>query len=168
MAKNIISLESCRNTLIKETKANLRTLLLLLPAMLVIFVPLICLAMALFADDDLNRVGQILTGIIFTSIFAALPVYFIYQIINELFKLKMISAYNFSIVKDTVIRVEKVMKRRHEETVAHFKNYGEFSISRTQYDLTSTNDEFYLVILNCNKRILSAYPTATNDFSDTH
>ena len=168
MQKNIITYESCKNDLEKGIKANLQTLALILPVIVAIFIPMICMSAALFWDDDMNRVGQIIGGVIFISIFAALPVYFIYQLLNELFELKLVGSYDFSIVKDTVVRTETVFVRRHEEFVAHFKDYGKFKLSRTQYDLTSAQDEFYLVILNRNKKILNAYHTSMNDFTENH
>ena len=143
-------------------------LVLILPIMLVIFVPLTCLFLSMALADDMLISARLICGLIFTPILAALPTYFIFQLINELWELKMISEYKFSIVKDTVVRTETVFVRRHEEYVAHFENYGKFTLTRTQYDLTSAQDEFYLVILNRNKKILNAYHTSMNDFTENH
>ena len=166
MQKNNITYESCKNDLEKGIKANLRTLVLILPIMLVIFVPLTCLFLSMALADDMLISARLICGLIFTPILAALPTYFIFQLINELWELKMISEYKFSIVKDTVTRTETVFVRRHEEYAAHFENYGKCLISRTQYDLTSAKDEYYIVILNCNKKVLCVYPTATNECKD--
>lgn len=166
MEKNIITLESCKNVLKKELQADLRTLGLLLPVILVIFVPLIYGGALIAFDEYRHILGNIIAGIIYLPIFCAIPIYFIYQLLNALFQLNMIEKYNFSIIKDTVTKLEKVYKHRREMEVAHFKNYGTFALSSTQYALTSVDDEYYLVILNANKKILNAYHTSTTEFKE--
>jgi len=166
MEKNIITYESCKNVIRKELQADIRTLGLLLPVILIIFVPFTCGFISLAFEEGTLIVARLFWGIIVAPIFAALPVYFIYQLINALFQLNMVNQYKFSIEKDTVTKLERVYRHRREQEVAHFKNYGKFVISSTQYSLTSVNDEYYLVILNANKTVLNAYHAARNEFKE--
>jgi len=166
MQKNIITYESCKCDLIEARKVDLETHGMILPIFLILLVPFVCVFLFMAFSGDRSLLARLIFGLFFAPIFAALPIYFIYQLVNTLFEMKMINDYNFSIVNDTVTRKETVFVHRHEEYVAHFQNYGKCNISKVQYDLTSTNDEYYLVILNCNKKVLNAYPTATNEYKD--
>ena len=99
--------------------------------------------------------------------FSLIPLVLIYVILNEFFELRMVESYKFSIVKDTVLSTEKIYRRRRGQILrVYFVNYGKFELSSTQYDLTSKDDEYYLVILNANKKILNVYHTLTYECPD--
>ena len=166
MQKNIITFESCKCNLIEARKIELETLGMVLPIFLIIFVPFVCVFLYMAFSDDRALAARLVFGLIFAPIFAALPTYFIYQLVNTLFEMKMINNYNFSIVNDTVTRKETIFVRRHEEYVAHFQNSGKCNISKVEYELASTNDEYYVIILNYNKKALAAYPVSTYEFRD--
>ena len=164
MEKNIITYESCQKALVKEIKATLRTFALLLPVFLVICVPVVIAGINMVSSGS----GEMMILIIFDVIpFSLIPLILIYVILNEFLELRMIESYKFSIVKDTVLSTEKIYRRRRGQILrVYFVNYGKFELSSTQYDLTSKDDEYYLVILNANKKILNAYHTLTNECPD--
>ena len=148
----------------EEIKMTLRTFALLLPVFLVLCVPVVIAGINMVSSGS----GEMMLLIIFDIIpFSLIPLVLIYVILNEFFELRMVESYKFSIVKDTVLSTEKIYRRRRGQILrVYFVNYGKFELSSTQYDLTSKDDEYYLGILNANKKILNVYHTMTNECPD--
>ena len=160
-SKNNLTREGCKTELKKLSKANLVQDLVILAVLLLIFVPLFILSIYLAKYI-------LILGIAFALICMIFPVLFIYKIICAVMFSRTVDQNGFSIVKDTVSRISRdeipksYSEGRHTVNVIYFAKYGRCVAPkvRTPFDLSGVGDEFYLVILNKNKKIIFAYNLA--------
>ena len=160
-SKNNLTHECCKIELKKLSKANLVQDLVILAVLLLIFVPLFILSIYLAKYI-------LILGIAFALICAIFPVLFIYKIICAVMFSRTVDQNGFSIVKDTVSRISRdeipksYSEGRHTVNVIYFAKYGRCVAPkvRTPFDLSGVGNEFYLVILNKNKKIIFAYNLA--------
>ena len=160
-SKTILTRQSCKIELKKLSKANLVHDLVILAVLLLIFVPLFILSIYLAKYI-------LILGIAFALICMIFPVLFIYKIICAVMFSRTVDQNGFSIVKDTVSRISRdeipksYSEGRRTVNVIYFAKYGRCVAPkvRTPFDLSGVGDEFYLVILNKNKKIIFAYNLA--------
>ena len=160
-SKTILTRQSCKIELKKLSKANLVQDLVILAILLLIFVPLFILSIYLAKYI-------LILGIAFALICMIFPVLFIYKIIRDVMFSRTVEQDGFSIVKDTVSRISRdeipksYSEGRRTVNVIYFAKYGRCVAPklRTPFDLSGVGDEFYLVILNKNKKIIFAYNLA--------
>ena len=160
-SKTILTRQSCKIELKRLSKANLVHDLVILAILLLIFVPLFILSIYLTKYI-------LILGIAFALICMISPVLFIYKTIRDVTFLRTVDQDGFSIVKDTVSRISRdeipksYSEGRRTVNVIYFAKYGRCVAPkvRTPFDLSGVGDEFYLVILNKNKKIIFAYNLA--------
>ena len=160
-SKNNLTREGCKIELKKLSKANLVQDLVILAVLLLIFVPLFILSIYLAKHI-------LILGIAFALICVIFPGLFIYRIIRDVMFSRTVEQDGFSIVKDTVSRISRdeipksYSEGRRTVNVIYFAKYGRCVAPkvRTPFDLFGVGDEFYLVILNKNKKIIFAYNLA--------
>ena len=160
-SKNNLTREGCKIELKKLSKANLVQDSVILAVLLLIFVPLFILSIYLAKYI-------LILGIAFALICMIFPVLFIYKIICAVMFSRTVEQDGFSIVKDTVSRISRdelaksYSEGPHTVNVIYFAKYGRCVAPkvRTPFDLSGVGDEFYLVILNKNKKIIFAYNLA--------
>jgi hypothetical protein len=160
-SKNNLTREGCKIELKKLSKANLVQDLVILAILLLIFVPLFILSIYLAKYI-------LILGIAFALICVIFPVLLIYKIICAVMFSRTVEQDGFSIVKDTVSRISRdeipksYSEGRRTVNVIYFAKYGRCVAPkvRTPFDLSGVGDEFYLVILNKNKKIIFAYNLA--------
>lgn len=160
-SKTILTRQSCKIELKRLSKANLVQDLVILAILLLIFVPLFILSIYLTKYI-------LILGIAFALICMISPVLFIYKIIRDVMFSRTVEQDGFSIVKDTVSRISRdeipksYSEGRRTVNVIYFAKYGRCVAPkvRTPFDLSGVGDEFYLVILNKNKKIIFAYNLA--------
>ena len=160
-SKTILTRQSCKIELKKLSKANLVQALVILVVLLLIFVPLFILSIYLAKYI-------LILGIAFALICMIFPGLFIYRIIRDVMFLRTVEQDGFSIVKDTVSRISRdeipksYSEGRRTVNVIYFAKCGRCVAPkvRTPFDLSGVGDEFYLVILNKNKKIIFAYNLA--------
>ena len=160
-SKNNLTREGCKTELKKLSKANLVQALVILAVLLLIFVPLFILSIYLAKYI-------LILGIAFALICMIFPVLFIYKIICAVMFSRTVDQNGFSIVKDTVSRISRdeipksYSEGRRTVNVIYFAKYGRCVAPkvRTPFDLSGVGDEFYLVILNKNKKLIFAYNLA--------
>ena len=160
-SKNNLTRKGCKIELKKLSKANLVQDLVILAVLLLIFAPLFILSIYLAKYI-------LILGIALALICAIFPVLFIGKIIRDVIFLRTVEQDGFSIVKDTVSRISRdeisksYSEGRYTVNVIYFAKYGRCVAPkvRTPFDLSGVGDEFYLVILNKNKKIIFAYNLA--------
>ena len=160
-SKTILTRQSCKIELKRLSKANLVQDLVILAILLLIFVPLFILSIYLAKYILILGIASALICMIF-------PVLFIYKIICAVMFSRTVEQDGFSIVKDTVSRISRdeipksYSEGRRTVNVIYFAKYGRCVAPkvRTPFDLSGVGDEFYLVILNKNKKIIFAYNLA--------
>ena len=160
-SKNNLTREGCKIELKRLSKANLVQDLVILAILLLIFVPLFILSIYLAKYI-------LILGIVFALICMIFPGLFIYRIIRDVMFSRTVDQNGFSIVKDTVSRISRdeipksYSEGRRTVNVIYFAKYGRCIAPkvRTPFDLSGVGDEFYLVILNKNKKIIFAYNLA--------
>ena len=160
-SKNNLTREGCKIELKKLSKANLVQDLVILAILLLIFVPLFILSIYLTKYI-------LILGIVFALICMISPVLFIYKTIRDVMFSRTVEQDGFSIVKDTVSRISRdeipksYSEGRRTINVIYFAKYGRCVAPNlnTPFDLSCVGDEFYLVILNKNKKIIFAYNLA--------
>ena len=160
-SKNNLTREGCKIELKRLSKANLVQDLVILAILLLIFVPLFILSIYLTKYI-------LILGIAFALICMISPVLFIYKTIRDVMFSRTVEQDGFSIVKDTVSRISRdeipksYSEGRRTVNVIYFAKYGRCVAPkvRTPFDLSGVGDEFYLVILNKNKKIIFAYNLA--------
>ena len=160
-SKTILTRENCKAELKRLSKANLVQDLVILAILLLIFVPLFILSIYLAKYI-------LVLGIAFVLICMIFPGLFIYRIIRDVMFSRTVEQDGFSIVKDTVSRISRdeipksYPEGRRTVNVIYFAKYGRCVAPkvRTPFDLSCVGDEFYLVILNKNKKIIFAYNLA--------
>ena len=152
-SKNNLTREGCKIELKRLSKANLVQDLVILVVLLLIFVPLFILSIYLAKYI-------LILGIAFALICMIFPVLLIYKIICAVMFSRTVEQDGFSIVKDTVSRISRdeipksYSEGRRTVNVIYFAKYGRCIAPkvRTPFDLSGVGDEFYLVILNKNKK----------------
>ena len=99
-------------------------------------------------------------------------IYWLYQLVRSLLKIRMVKRENFSIVTDTVAvlsRDEFVRggRGRDTENAIYFSTYGRYAVSGVSFEISSINDEFYLVILHTKKpMIVMAFPKKLYEYQE--
>ncbi len=163
-SKSILTREGCKTELMRLSKANLLQNSVILAVLLLIFVPLFILSIYLAKYI-------LILGIIFALICAIFPILFVYRIICDVMFSRTIEQNGFSIVKDTVSRIshgevpKSYSEGRHTVNVIYFTKYGRCVSPKvkTPFDLSGSGDEFYLVILHKNRKIIFAYHSIMYD-----
>jgi len=161
VTKNIISRASCKKNLMHSATAGLRLDAILLVLMLVLFIPLFCLGVYLAKT-------LFVLGFVFALCCLIAPGFFIYNLIRDIMTVLLIARDGFFIVKDTVSGKSKGEPQgRATVDVIYFSKYGRYIPSGTVFDLTSENDEFYLVILDKKKpELTAAYHSMMYDYKE--
>ena len=157
-SKNILTREGCKTELRRLSKANLVQDLVILAILLLIFVPLFILSIYLAKYI-------LILGIAFALICVIFPGLFIYRIMRDVMFSRTVEQDGFSIVKDTVSRISRdeipksYSEGRQTVNVIYFAKYGRCVAPkvRTPFDLSTAGDEFYLVILHKNEKIIFVY-----------
>ena len=167
-SKNILTRESCKAELKRLSQANLMQDSVLLAVLLLIFVPLFLLSIYLAKYI-------LILGIVFALICAIFPTVFVYRIICDVAFSRRIGQNGFSIVKDTVSRIshdeipKSYSEGRHTVNVIYFAKHGRCVASkvRTPFDLATSGDEFYLVVLHNKEEIVFAYHSVMYDCNES-
>lgn len=147
-SKNIISREICKKDLVHLAKADLLSDLVLFAVGLLIFVPLAFMGIYLLKYS-------LILGIVTIFVCATPPLFFVYKLIYNVIRLRLVKQNKFSIVKDTVSRLSKgEIEGRHTVDAIYFTFNGRYVPTKTVFDLSSEGDEFYLVILHTRKNEL--------------
>lgn len=143
MTKNILTRAACKKDLLNTQKALLISDAILLILMLLLFVPLICTSIYLAGPI-------LLVGIVFALCLAIAPAIFIYKLAYDVKMLLRIKRDGFSIAKDTVCRLSRgeTIGKNKTADVIYFTDHGRYIPSQTAFDLTSIEDEYYLVVLH--------------------
>ena len=166
-SKNSLTRESCKIELKKLSKANLVQDLVILAVLLLIFVPLFFLSIYLAKYILILGIAVALICVIF-------PVLFIYKIICAVMFSRTVEQDGFSIVRDTVSHVcRDEMARNYFEghrmvDAIYFATYGRCVASKVKspFGIPNVGDEFYLVILPKNEKIVLAYDVISYDYKD--
>ena len=166
-SKNILTRENCKAELMRLSKAKLMQDSVVLAVLLLIFVPLFLLSIYLAKYI-------FILGIVFALICAIFPAMFVYRIIRDVTFSKTIEQNGFSIVKDTVYRIslneipKSYAEGRRTVNVIYFANHGRCVASkvRTPFDLSTSGDEFYLVVLHKKEEIVFAYNSIMYDCNE--
>ena len=156
VSKKPISRETCQKELLRMAKADVLASTVLFLVMLLIFVPLVL--MAIYVSKYVLALG-----IVFALLCAIWPLVLLYKLIACIYKLYLIKQNGFSIVKDKVYSLSKgeVITRHSTADVIYFTDHGRYVPPKTVFELASVGDEFYLVILTSkNKELVLAYHTA--------
>ena len=163
-SKNFLTRESCQKELIRWAKGEMFPDVVLLMVMLLIVVPLF-VACVYVAKNIL------VLGIILALMCTIAPAFFIYKIVRDIIKMRLVKQGAFSIVKDTVSRISRgevpknYSEGRRTVNVIYFAKYGRCIASkvRTPFDLSVIDDEFYLVISHKKEEIIFAYNSVMYD-----
>ena len=164
--KNILTREACQKELARWAKGELRSDAVLFGIMLLIFVPLfaLCVYIAKYL---------LVLGIVFASICTVAPIIFVYRMICDMIKIRLVKQGAFSIVRDTVCRIargempKKYPESRHTVNAVYFTRHGRCTSLKAPLDLTSLGDECYLVILHSKRdQIVFAYHSMIYDCKD--
>ena len=165
-SKNILTRESCQKELVRWAKGKTLPDIVLLVMMLLIFVPLF-VACVYVAKNIL------VLGIILALIFTVAPAFFVYRIVCDIIKLRLVKQGAFSIARDTVSRISRgevpknYSEGRHTVDVVYFTKYGRCTSLQTPFDLSSVGDEFYLVLLHGKKeQLVFAYHSMMYECND--
>ena len=165
-SKNILSCESCQKELVRWAKGKLLPDIVLLVVMLLIFVPLFvaCIYLAKYI---------LVLGIILALMCTVAPAFFVYRIVCDIIKLRLVKQGAFSITRDTVSRISRgevpknYSEGRHTVDAIYFTKYGRCTSIKTPFDLSSVGDEFYLVVLHGKKdQIVFAYHSMMYECKD--
>lgn len=143
--KNIITRESCYKELLHTAKADIYLSIVLLAIMLVIFVPLSFLGVYIAKY-------VVVLGVVFALACYVVPAYMVFDMVRHIRALKMVHRGEFSIVKDTVSLLSpgEPMGKSTVNAI-YFSVYGRYLPGDTAYDLTSVDDEYYLVVMDIKK-----------------
>ena len=166
-SKNILTRENCKVELKGLSKARLMRDLVVLALLLLIFVPLFLLSLYLAKYI-------LILGIAFALVCMIFPAMFVYRIIRDVTFSKMIEQNGFSIVKDTVSHVslnetpKSYAEGRLPINVIYFADHGRCVAPKvkTPFDLSTSGDEFYLIILHKKGEIVFAYHSAMYDCNE--
>ena len=165
-SKNTLTRETCQKELIRWAKGEMLLDVVLLVVMLLIFVPLFvaCVYVVKYI---------LVLGIILALICTVAPIIFVYRIICDIIKIRLVKRGGFSIARDTVCRISKgEMPKKYSEgrrtvDVVYFTKHGRCTSLRTPFDLSSLGDEFYLIILHTKKdQIVYAYHSMMYECKD--
>ena len=155
--KNILTRDYCQKELTRWVKGEIVPDIVLFGIMLSIFVPLfvLCVYIAKYI---------LVLGIILALICTVAPIIFVYRIICDIIKMRLVKRGAFSIVRDTVCCIskgetpKKYSEDRRTVNAVYFTEHGRCTSLQTAFDLISVGDEFYLVILHAKKdQIAFAY-----------
>ena len=166
-SKNNLTREGCKIELKKLSKANLVQDSVILAVLLLIFVPLFVLSIYLAKSI-------LILGIALALICMIFPVLFIGRIIRAVMFSRTVEQDGFSIVRDTVSHVcRDEMARNYFEghrmvDAIYFATYGRCVASKVKspFGIPNVGDEFYLVILPKNEKIVLAYDVISYDYKD--
>lgn len=144
--KNIITKETCKKDLMNSAKTTFFAMLFLLPLILLLAIFLII--------GGISVMEYIFLGIISIALAAFISFCFIFALINRFLVLNLIKKNEFSIVKDTVCRISKgeLVSRNRTANVIYFTKFGRHIPSQTVFDLTSIDDEFYIVVIHTKEK----------------
>ncbi len=164
--KNILTRETCKKELVKWAKGEIIPDVILLPIILLIFIPLFLLSIY-------TAKYILVLGIVLASVCTVAPIIFVCRIICDIIKIRLVKQGSFSIVKDTVCRIskgeipKKYSEGRRTVDVIYFTKHGRCTSLATPFDLSSVGDEFYLVILHGKKdQIVFAYHSMMYECKD--
>ena len=165
-SKNVLTRESCQKELIRWGKGKLLPDVVLLVIMLLIFIPL-------FAASIYVAKYILILGIILALICTVAPAFFVYRIVCDIIKLRLVKQGAFSVARDTVSRISKgevpknYSEGRRTVDAVYFTKYGRCTSIKTPFDLSSVGDEFYLVVLHGKKdQIVFAYHSMMYECKD--
>ncbi len=156
MSKELISRETCQKELVRMAKADVLASAVLLFVILLIFIPLVL--MAIYVAKYVLALG-----VVFALLCAIWPLVLVYKLIYNIMIFRLVNRGGFSIVKDTVCSLSKgeVITRHSTADVIYFTEHGRYVPPKTVFELASMGDEFYLVVLAAKKREpMLAYPTS--------
>lgn len=166
-SKNILTREGCKAEIERLSKENLVRNSIFLAIYLLIFVPLFILSTCL-------STSILIVEIAFALLCALPPAFWVYEMIYDVLFLRTIEKNGFSIVKDTVSHVcrDEIARNYFEGhrmvDAIYFATYGRCVASKVKspFGIPNVGDEFYLVILRKNEKIIVAYDLAIYDYRE--
>ena len=166
-SKNILTREGCKAELKRLSKEVLVKSSVILAILLLIFVPL-------FISSIYLTTRILILAIVLALLCVLPPAFFVYAVIRAVMLLRTIEQNGFSIVKDTVSHIcrDEIARNYFEghRTVhaIYFATYGRCVASKVKspFGIPNVGDEFYLVILRKNEKIVLAYDVISYDYKD--
>lgn len=155
--KNIIT----RQTIIKELRfynsADIRSTLILCGVLSIFFIPftigLVSVAVALTKNVLLKIVFGIVAGVAMSS-----PIWvMILFLFSFLAQRRLLRRGEVEIIIRPVVYKSKKTAYRHTEEILNFSGFKERAVGRTEYQLASPGDDFYLVHYHAKKEIKLLY-----------
>ena len=165
--KNIITRESIAKDLAANLKGDFAMSLFLSILLSVIFIPMIigCFY-ALFweVDDVIFAVAKIVVCLIFIVCFSLPIILNIIPLVSAIIKKRKLKRGEFDVIVRELSYKREVYVRKSLEQRFVFAQYGEVAVGSTAYQLSSSEDEFYLVVFSGKKNIEALYPLKTFEF----
>ena len=148
MTKNIITRESCKKELVHLAKADMKCYTVLLLALALVYLPLFFAGLGVAKDAAVLGIPMMVFSLF-------LPCFFGYMIFNAARMLGEIEQGEFSVVTDTVSYLSRgeVVGRNQTADVIYLSEFGRYIPSQTVFDLTDTDDTFYVVVINRRKKV---------------
>ncbi len=162
--KNVITKGTIANELLNKNKKSLRlfTILSLVFGAIVYIVFSSIYSFGL-KNNDVHVLGYVVYFVCLLPCLLLL-VFFVLSIPASIKRQKKLNNGDFFVVTDRAIYKEEKTARRHNgrrshyiKKVVHFYKFGEIEMNSTWYELTSDNDEFYMVVFDPNSNIAQKY-----------
>ena len=155
--KNILCAEYIEKELRFLNKANIRSSLALLVAMMIIFIPLSAIMINVFLDLERKTFFTCVFSFGTVLIFFSPILLFLYNLIRALREKQLIKRGEWVVVTDELLYKTEEVIRRHIETFLFFAQYGKVVTNSTTYQLAEQGDIFYLVMYKKRKSVLFHY-----------
>ena len=165
--KNVLTKESIAKSLSRSFKDEIYMQLFLTILLSVIFIPLsIGCFYALFweVDNVIFAVAKAVVCLIFI-VCCSLPIILnVIPLVSALIKKRKLKRGEFDVIVRELSYKREVYVRKSLEQRFVFAQYGEVAVGSTAYQLSSSEDEFYLVVFPGKKNIEALYPLKTFEF----
>lgn len=162
--KNVITREWVEKELRFYNTADIKSTLTLCGALSLLFVPLTALlifgTVSLFENVWLKVLLSVLVGIIMSA-----PVWInLLSLRLSLEERKLLLSGDFDIITCEVLYKSEKTSQRHSDYLLHFEGFGDTSVTRTQYELASSGDEFYIVYYKAQNKVKQLYSAKMYEF----
>lgn len=164
--KNIITREWVEKELRFYNNADIKSTLVLCGALSLFFVPLtvgvIWGVVSLLENVWLRVFLSVLIGGIMSA-----PVWInLLSLRVSLEERKLLLSGDFDIVSREVLYKSEKTSQRHSDYLLHFEGFGDTSVTRTQYELASSGDEFYIVYYRSQNTVKQFYSAKMYEYKE--
>ena len=164
--KNVITRESIAKDLAANLKGEFAMSLFFSVLFSVIFIPMIigCFY-ALFwkVDNVILAVAKAVVCLIFIVCCSLPTILNVIPLVSAIIKKKKVKSGEFDVIVRELSYKREVYKRGVERRFV-FVGFKEVAVTRNVYQLSSSEDEFYLVVFPGKKNIEALYPLKTFEF----